>query len=76
MENITSLKDYFSSPEEWESLINSINTRSITNKVEKEWFKKIKKYYKDYGWAMNFFEGQYKRLLLIKETLEKNARSN
>lgn len=66
----TSLKDFYSTKEEFEQILSSINVRKITNPTEKDWFKKIKRYYKEYGWNMNFFLGQKKRLDLIIESLK------
>jgi len=65
------LKDFYSSKEEWEEFINSINVRKIINPYDKTWFQKIKKHYKTYGWDMNLYADQKKRLEMLKEELEK-----
>lgn len=72
MENLMGsfLKDFYSSVDDWENFINSINIRKIVNPYDKAWVQKIKRHYKTYGFDMNFYADQKKRLEMIKEELE------
>lgn len=64
------LSDFYSSPQEWEEFIQSINIRKVINPYDKAWIQKIKRHYKTYGWQMNFYADQKRRLEMIKEELE------
>lgn len=67
---MSKLNEFYSSQEEWENYIKSFNIRKIINPYEKAWIQKIKRNYKTYGWDMNFYADQKKRLELIKEALD------
>lgn len=64
------LKDFFNSEEDWENYIQSFNVRKIINPYDKSWIQKIKRHYKNFGWEMNLYEDQKKRLDMIKQELE------
>lgn len=68
------LPDFFKDKEEWEAFISSVNVRKIVNPYDKAWVQKIKKHYKTYGWEMNLYPDQKKRLEMIKEEIDKAAK--
>lgn len=68
------LLDFYKDKEEWEKFISSINVRKIVNPYDKAWVQKIKKHYKNYGWEMNLYADQKKRLEMIKEEIDKLAK--
>ena len=68
------LSDFYSTIEEWEKFISSINVRKIVNPYDKAWVQKIKRHYKTYGWEMNLYAEQKKRLEMIKEEMDKKEK--
>lgn len=64
------LSEFYSNQEEWENFIKSFNVRKIINQFDKAWIQKIRRNYKNYGWDMNFYADQKKRLEMIKDELD------
>lgn len=67
---MSKLGEFFENQEEWEIYIKSFNTRKIINPYDKAWIQKVKRNYKNFGWDMNFYEDQKKRLDIIKAELD------
>lgn len=64
------LNDYFSSQEEWEKFLAKFNVRKIQNKFDKAWIQKIKGHYRTFGWDMNLYADQKRRMEMILEKIK------
>lgn len=64
------LNDYFSSQEEWEKFLAEFNVRKIQNKFDKAWIQKIKGHYRIFGWDMNLYADQKRRMEMILEKIK------
>ena len=64
---LTHIKDFFTSGDEFIEIINSIPVRKLVHQTDKDFIKKMKKYYKEYGEDMSLMESQAKRVRMLKE---------
>lgn len=64
---ITHLKDFFSSGDEFIEIVNSIPVRKLIHQTDKDFVRKMKKYYKEYGEEMSLMESQAKRIKMLKD---------
>ena len=64
------ITDFFSSIQEFNDILESIPVRKLQTQTDKDFIKKMKKYYKDYGESMTLLESQAKRIMMIKEEVD------